>query len=114
MNTETIRKICLALPCATEAIKWEHNLVFSVADKMFCITSFEEPLTFSFKVGDDVFEETCCREGFIPAPYLARAKWVLVSGDARLSLKDSEQFIKNSYNLVISKLSKKQRSLLEI
>ncbi|MDB5205650.1 MAG: hypothetical protein JWR72_725 [Flavisolibacter sp.] len=114
MNAENIRSFCLALPASTEAIKWGADLVFSVGDKMFCVTSFEEPFKCSFKVDDDVFEETTNREGFIPAPYLARAKWVSVSIDARLSLKEWETFITTSYGLVVKKLTKKQRSLLQI
>ncbi len=84
MNGEAVRTICLALPAATETIKWGADLVFSVGDKMFCVTSFEEPFKCSFKVANEAFEEMSCREGFIPAPYLTRAKWVLVSNDAKL------------------------------
>ncbi|MDQ6609383.1 MAG: MmcQ/YjbR family DNA-binding protein [Bacteroidota bacterium] len=104
MDTETIRKLCLALPGATESIKWENDLVFSVADKMFCVTSFEEPFKCSFKVADDAFEELTTRQGFVPAHYLARAKWVLVTNQSTLLLKEWEAFIKSSYNLVVSKL----------
>ena len=43
MDVETVRKICLAFTAATESIKWGNDLVFSVGDKMFCATSFEEP-----------------------------------------------------------------------
>ena len=114
MNTEALRKICLSLPAATESIKWGADLVFSVGDKMFCATSFEEPFKCSFKVADDSFDELSVMEGFVPAPYLARAKWVLVSNEARLTLKDWEGFIKGSYDLIVGKLPRKQRSLLNI
>ena len=114
MNAEAIRKICLSLPAATETIKWGADLVFSVGDKMFLVTSFDEPFKCSFKVADEAFEEMSCREGFIPAPYLARAKWVLACNDAKLSLKEWEAFIKASYDLVVQKITKKQRGLLGI
>ncbi|HVF80837.1 MAG TPA: MmcQ/YjbR family DNA-binding protein [Flavisolibacter sp.] len=114
MNAETLRAICLALPASTEAIKWGADVVFSVGDKMFCVTSFEEPFKCSFKVANDVFEELSCREGFVPAPYLARAKWVSVSNEAKLSLKEWESFVKGSYDLVVQKITKKQRSGLGI
>ena len=89
-------------------------MCFVIGEKMYCMTNLNPPFHVSLKASPEDFAEFTQREGVIPAPYLARAKWVLVSGDAKLSLKDSEQFIKNSYNLVISKLSKKQRSLLQI
>src|SRR5215211_312207 len=111
MNTETLRNFCLSLPAATEEIKWGNDLVFSVGEKMFCVTSFDEPFKASFKVPDDIFEEMCNREGFIPAPYMARAKWVLASDDAGLSKKDWETFVAQSYELVKQKLTKKQRTL---
>ncbi len=114
MDVEALRKICLALPAVSEDIKWGHDLVFSVGDKMFCATSFDEPFKCSFKVADDIFDETVSREGFVPAPYLARAKWVLVSNDARLPVKEWKDFILGSYGLVVARLTKKQRGLLNI
>lgn len=112
MNTETLRSIAIQLPAASEDIKWEKDLVFSVGGKMFCVTSFEEPFQASFKVPDADFEELCTREGFVPAPYMARAKWVLVSNDSGLSKQQWAAFVKNSYELVKSKLTLKlQREL---
>ena len=112
MNVEILRKICLSLPGATESIKWENDLVFSVADKMFCVTSFEEPFKCSFKVPDEQFEELSVKEGFVPAPYLARAKWVLVSNQSNLSKQEWEGFVKQSYELIVRKLTRKQQNLL--
>lgn len=112
MNVETLRTICLSFPSATESIKWGQDLVFSVGEKMFCATSFEEPFKCSFKVPDELYDELSARQGFIPAPYLARAKWVLVSNDAGLSKAEWEEFLKMSHHLIAQKLTKKQRSLL--
>ncbi|HEV7334231.1 MAG TPA: MmcQ/YjbR family DNA-binding protein [Flavisolibacter sp.] len=114
MNTETLRTLCLQLPAVTEEIKWEKDLVFSIGEKMFCVTSFEEPFKASFKVPDTDFEELCVSEGFAPAPYLARAKWVLVSNDACLSRQEWATYVKQSYELVKAKLSRKQRKELGI
>ena len=93
MNTETLRTFCLQLAAVTEEIKWENDLVFSIGGKMFCVTSFEEPFKASFKVPDAVYEELCIREGFTSAPYLARAKWVLVSNEAGLSKQEWDLFL---------------------
>lgn len=43
MSIDWIRERCLALPHVTEDVKWETNLVFSVAEKMFAITALPGP-----------------------------------------------------------------------
>jgi predicted DNA-binding protein (MmcQ/YjbR family) len=114
MNTEIVRTICLQLPAVTEEIKWGADLVFTIGGKMFCVTSFDEPFKASFKVPEEQFEELCQREGFIPAPYLARAKWVQVTNNAYLSKKEWESFLRESYERVKAKLTKKQKTELGI
>ena len=114
MNTETLRTICLQLPQVKEEIKWGNDLVFTIGEKMFCVTSFDEPFKASFKVPDEAFEELCNREGFLPAPYMARAKWVMVNNEAGLSKAEWETFVRQSYELVKAKLTKKLRQELGI
>jgi predicted DNA-binding protein (MmcQ/YjbR family) len=112
MNAEALREICLQLPSVTEEIKWGADLVFSIGGKMFCVTTFEEPFKASFKVPDEQFGELCNREGFIPAPYLARAKWVQAMNEAHLSREEWKVFVQTSYALVAAKLTRKQKAEL--
>lgn len=114
MDVAEIQKIANGLPSVTEDIKWTHDLVFSVGGKMFCIVGLEPPFRCSFKVGDEDFDMLSTQIGFSPAPYMARAKWVSVSEEARLSKKDWQQYISGSYELVKQKLTKKVRSELGI
>jgi len=81
---------------------------------MFCVASLDAPFKCSFKVRDEEFEELSNRNGFIPAPYMARAKWVLVTDPSKLNKKQWEQYIKQSYELVSRKLTKKLRTQLGI
>lgn len=112
MTIDFLRSYCNSLPGTTEDIKWEKDLCFSVGGKMYCVTSLEPPFSASFKVPDDEFDELSTRKGFVPAPYMARAKWVLVTDEARLPKKEWEKFLKQSHQLVASKLTKKlQRDL---
>ena len=76
------------------------------------MASLEPPFTCSFKVRDEKFEELSVKDGFMPAPYLARAKWVLVTDHARFHKAEWEGYIRQSYELVKSKLTKKDRALL--
>ena len=114
MDIDTLRKFCLSLPAVTEDVKWGNDLVFSVGAKMFCVASLEPPFSCSFKVKDEEFEEMSNRDGFKPAPYMARAQWVLVNNPAKLNKKEWEKYIRGSYEMVKSKLTKKLRSELGI
>jgi predicted DNA-binding protein (MmcQ/YjbR family) len=104
----------LSFPAVTEDVKWESNLCFCVGGKIFCIANLEPPHTFSFKVTDAEFDELSGSDGFKPAPYLARAKWVLVTDSSKLSRKDLKKYLQQSYNLIKSKIPKKQRKDLGI
>jgi predicted DNA-binding protein (MmcQ/YjbR family) len=115
MELEEIQRICHSFPAVTEDIKWEHHLCFNVGGKMFLITSPDEyPVTASFKVSDEDFEALSEREGFIPAPYLARNKWVKVDNIKRLSAKQWKHYLESSYRIIASKLSAKERRRLGI
>jgi predicted DNA-binding protein (MmcQ/YjbR family) len=107
MDIDTLRDYCRALPAVTEDIKWGHDLCFSVAGKMFCVAALDGPLTVSFKVRDDEFEEIASSPGIRPAPYVARYKWVLVEEVGRLSRKEWAHYIRQSYDLVKARLPKK-------
>ncbi len=113
MDIDQLRSHCLSFPGVTEDVKWGNDLVFSVGGKMFCVAGLETPLKFSFKIKDDDFEEISNSEGFMPAPYMARAKWVLVT-QAKLNKKAYEQYVGQSYELVKAKLTKKVRTELGI
>ena len=107
LNLEHLREICLGLPGATEDIKWEKNLVFSVGEKMFCAGALTDDFGISFKVGEDDFDELTSSADVIPAPYLARAKWIKVVAPERFSHAEWNRMIKDSYLLVLQKLPKK-------
>ena len=114
MNIEWLRKFCLSLPGVTEDVKWGHDLCFCVGEKMFCVTSLEGAFSTSFKVKNDEFDEIVNKEGIEPAPYLARAKWVLVTKPGQLSKDEWMDHIRQSYELISSKLPKKVRQALKI
>jgi len=112
MDLESIRSICLSFPSVTEDIKWDSNLCFCIGGKIFCIANLEPPHTFSFKVSDEECDELIETEGFKPAPYLAKAKWVLVTDSSRLSKLMLKNFLRMSYDIISTKLTKSQRKKL--
>ena len=114
MNIEQLREYCLSLPRATEDVKWGDNLCFLIAKKMFCVTRLDGPFAASLKVNEDEFEELSISANIIPAPYLARGKWILIQSSERFSADEWKQYIKASYELIIAKLPKKTLDELKL
>ena len=116
-----LRAIVDAWPGVDSGIKWEDDLVFTVGGKMFCVLCVRGPETgesaagrLSFKVEDERFLELTERPGFVPAPYLARAHWVLVANPEGLPAGELRDLLRRSYELVRAKLPKKaQRELAD-
>ncbi|RYY10268.1 MAG: hypothetical protein EOO04_37135, partial [Chitinophagaceae bacterium] len=103
-------QLCEKFPGVTKDIKWENHLCFNVGEKMFLVTNPDSvPHTATFKVSDEDFEEVSQRKGFKPAAYLARYKWVHVEDISKVSKKDWERFVRDSYQMVFDKLPAKLR-----
>lgn len=107
MTLETLRAFCLTLPYVTEDIKWGHDVCFSIGGKMFCVATIDDPLKVSLKVMDEEFDELITVPGISPAPYVARYKWIWIENETVFTRPKWERYIKQSYDLVFSKLPKK-------
>ncbi|OON59449.1 hypothetical protein B0920_24030 [Massilia sp. KIM] len=114
MDFESAKTVCRSFPGCTEDIKWDHDIVFSVGAKMFAATNASAPHEgISFKVDDERFLELTDRPGIIPAPYLARAKWVYVKADAKMDDAELAAMLRRSYELVFAKLARKLQREIE-
>jgi predicted DNA-binding protein (MmcQ/YjbR family) len=113
MNERSLRAFA-AWPGVEAGTKWEDDLVFTVAGKMFCATCLRGPHkgSISFKVEDERFLELTGRPGFIPAPYLARAHWVQLPVATAIPRDELRQLIRRSYELVRAKLPRKTQQAL--
>src|SRR5262245_6120460 len=110
MDVDWLRKTCLALPHATEQIQWGNDLLFKVHGKMFAITPLEPaPVCLSFKCSEEAFAELTERPNIVPAPYLARAKWVALEKPDAIAEAELAELLENSYQLVLAKLPKRLR-----
>lgn len=103
---QALCSVCMSLPAATKDVKWGDVLVFSVGAKMFAATH-TDMRTLCFKADPERFLELTDRPGIIPAPYLARNKWVQIIDPAAISRDEASELIKRSYQLVFAKLTKK-------
>lgn len=110
MTIADVQSICNKFPGVTEDIKLGEHLCFNVGNKSFVFTAPDRvPVSASFKVPDEDFEEITCREGITPQEYIARYKWVHVDDINRISKKEWEFYLKQSYNLIAAKLPAKVR-----
>jgi predicted DNA-binding protein (MmcQ/YjbR family) len=113
MDIDWIRNLCLSFPQTTEQIQWGEDLVFKVAGKIHAITVLNPAkIWLCFKVSPENFAELTERPGIIPAPYLARAKWVALETKDALSSDELAMLLRESYDLVVAKLPKKTREAL--
>lgn len=111
MNIEWLREYCLSFKGAYEEIQWENHLLFKVGGKMFVLASFDNTAEniMSLKSDPAKFEELIEQEGIIPAPYLARNKWISIQRSSKIKTNELKELINTSYELVFAKLPKKIR-----
>jgi predicted DNA-binding protein (MmcQ/YjbR family) len=113
MDASWVRDLCLSFPSVTEHMIWGNDLTFKVGGKMFAHAVLEPaPVWLSFKTSPENFFELTERPNIIPAPYLARAKWVALETKDALSSAELSALIRESYLLVLAKLPKRTRESL--
>jgi predicted DNA-binding protein (MmcQ/YjbR family) len=115
MDAKQLESFCGAWHGVDSDIKWEDDLVFSVAGKMFVVTALRGPHKgrTSFKVDADRFLELTDQPGMMPAPYMARAFWISITEPERFEPAQIEAFVRRSYELVRAGLSKKLQARLD-
>ena len=115
MNVEAIRKFCMSLPHSTEQVQWVRDLVFKVGGKMFCVMNLEPErgeVLMSFKATEEEFITLQETEGIVPAPYMAKNKWVALERLDVLPADELRRLLRTSYELVFAKLPKKEQAKL--
>ncbi len=114
LTAAQLMMLCGHWPGVTRDTKWGIDMVFSVGGKMFAVMPSDgsEGGRLSFKVADDRFLELTDQPGIIPAPYLARARWISVIEPQRFATAELETFILDAYTLIRAKLTKKMQAEL--
>lgn len=111
MTPAALRKHCLSLPGAELSVQWGDAQVFKVAGRMFtiCDAGYTK---ISFKCSDQSFLILTETGAAIPAPYLARARWVRIDPWS-LPTAELKSRITQAYVIIRSGLTRKvQASLL--
>ncbi len=115
MNIEQYRMFCLSLPGATEDLPFDENtLCFKVMGKIFSICDIDEFESINLKC--DPIKAIELRETYpddvIPGYHMNKKHWNTVMMDSNLPDELIEEWIRDSYNLVVAKLPKKSREIL--
>lgn len=119
MTRKEFDAFCGSLPATTHVVQWGNASVWKVGGKIFAICSRwragdsdGEAERFSFKCSDLAYQMLIEEDGLVPAPYLARAKWVQVTRAGALCDDDLKQYITAAHQIISSKLTRKQRQTL--
>jgi predicted DNA-binding protein (MmcQ/YjbR family) len=111
MTNKDLRAFIAALPGAALSIQWGSDHVYKIGGKMFAVMDPPDgkSRSLSFKASDESFEILTRLDGVIPAPYLARAKWVQLDKPQRLPAKELRAYLTRAHALVASSLPKKKQ-----
>ncbi len=107
MKFDSLRKYCATLPGATMDVKWGADECHSVGGRMFAVFLVQNRRggSVSFKCDPERFLELTDRPGIVPAPYLARAHWVQVTGCGGAdATREARSLVARSHALVFAKL----------
>lgn len=116
MNVEELRDFCLTLKGVEEKMPFDDKtLVFSVKGKMFCATDVTTFELINVKCNPE--KAILLREQYdavIPGYYMNKKHWNSVKTNGEISNRLLEEWIRNSYDLVVAVLPKKiQKELSE-
>lgn len=113
MTPAFFHETALALPGVTFDVKWGNDGVFSVG-KMFAVYGpiDSADARYSFKASDIAFEMLIEQGLAIPAPYMARAKWVQLAHADALCDAEVAAYLREGHALVAAKLTRKVRAEL--
>ncbi|MGH1349700.1 MAG: MmcQ/YjbR family DNA-binding protein [Methyloligellaceae bacterium] len=115
MTREEFDKFCQKFKSVTNVIQWGNATVWKVGGKIFAICSHwgeGEQQKIAFKCSDMAYMVLIEQEGIIPAPYLARAKWVQLQSSDAMSDEDIKSHIEAAYEIICAKLTKAKRKEL--
>lgn len=115
MTRDDFDAYCAALPAVTNVIQWGNASVWKVGGKIFAICAHwgdGEHRKISFKCSDLAYTLLCEQAHIVPAPYLARAKWVQLQSADAMPDDDIKRYITEAHRIVAGKLTRAKRTEL--
>lgn len=117
MTRDEFNDFCQSLKATTNVVQWGNASVWKIGGKIFAVCSKwgeGDHAKISFKCNDMAYSMLPQQPGIIPAPYLARAKWVQIEQADAMSDEDLKAYIKMAYTIIGWKLTKAMRASLEL
>jgi predicted DNA-binding protein (MmcQ/YjbR family) len=115
LDIEAFRTYCIEKPCVTEELPFdEDTLVFKVCGKMFALCSLSE-YSKGIALKCDPEQAVLLREQYpqvLPGYHMHIMHWNTVLPEAGLPDRLLQQWIDDSYTLVVAKLPKAKRPTL--
>lgn len=113
MNIEELRDYCISKPAVTESFPFDENtLVFKVAGKMFLLTDLVDAFSMNIKnTPEKVIELREQYPSVLPGYHMNKTHWITVMIDGTIADVLLKQWIDESYYLIISGFSRKEKIL---
>jgi predicted DNA-binding protein (MmcQ/YjbR family) len=113
MDLENFRAYCIQMKGVTEEFPFGDDvLVYKVMGKMFALTGFDFE-SVNLKVDPEKGVELQEQYPSVrPGYHMNKKHWITVLMDGAISDKNLRQWVDNSYELVVSGLTKSQKSAL--
>jgi predicted DNA-binding protein (MmcQ/YjbR family) len=115
VRPDELREHCLSFPGSEETFPFSPGVsVFKVAGKMFALCTLElTPLQVSLKCEPSLAEQLRAQHAAVlPGYHLNKRHWNTVTVDGSLPDQMVEDMIEDSYDLVVSRLSRARRRAL--
>lgn len=122
MNIEEFRTYCLSfkgvhdkMPFEKAASEYDRNLlVFYVADKWFCFVNVDVFDFCNIKCNSDQIVDLQDRfEGITPGYHMNKKYWISVYFNKDVQDKTIKELVRQSYDIVVASLSKKEKEVLQ-
>ena len=114
MTLGQLDRFCVSLPAATRQVQWEGVVVFKVGGRMFCLLAPPDHSIgrVCFKCPPEHYEGLSRSDGFRPAPYLARAKWVALDDPSILAPAELKAYIRRAHAVIAAALPRRKQAEL--
>ena len=116
MNIEEFRDFCLSLPGVFEDLPFDDNtLCFKVMGKIFAICYIDnfESINLKCEPAKAIKLREEWPEIVVPGYHMNKKHWITVSMQHHIPDEKVKLWIKDSYELVVAKLTRKQKDKLE-
>lgn len=114
MDIEDVREYCLGLVGTTEGMPFDENtIVFKVISKMYCLEGLSEKRINIKAEPEQVIHLIESYQGIKPGWHMNKKHWVTVELENFTDDSLLKDLILDSYELVIQKMTKKEKDLLK-